>query len=66
MTNSSSLFALLVPLFGIGASVILLGEDLPLWKVAASAMVIAGLAIGFIDSKRLARLFARTGRGGAG
>lgn len=37
--------AMLVPVFGIGASAWLLGEALPLWKVAAAALVIGGLAI---------------------
>lgn len=36
--------SLLVPVFGIGASVALLGESLPLWKIAACALIIAGLA----------------------
>ena len=58
-------FALLVPIFGLGASALLLGEALPLWKIIASAMVIGGLAVGFIDSQRLARIFARSGQGGA-
>ncbi len=58
-------FALLVPIFGLGASALLLGEALPLWKIIASAMVIGGLAVGFVDSQRLARIFARSGQGGA-
>lgn len=37
--------AMLVPVFGIGASALLLGESLPLWKVAAASLVIGGLAI---------------------
>jgi O-acetylserine/cysteine efflux transporter len=36
--------SLLVPVFGIGASVVLLGEGLPAWKLAAGGLVIAGLA----------------------
>lgn len=58
-------FALLVPIFGLGASALLLGEALPLWKIIASTMVIGGLAVGFVDSQRLARIFARSGQGGA-
>ncbi len=54
-------FALLVPVFGIGASVLLLGEALPFWKIAAASMVIGGLAIGFLDSGRIARVLARSG-----
>jgi len=37
--------AMLVPVFGMGASALLLGEALPMWKVAAAALVIGGLAI---------------------
>tara|TARA_B100000953_G_scaffold276643_1_gene250906 strand:- start:280 stop:909 length:630 start_codon:yes stop_codon:yes gene_type:complete len=46
-------FASLAPVYGSGASVILLREPLPMWKLVASGMVIAGLAIGFIDTKKL-------------
>ena len=37
--------ALLVPISGIGASVVLLHETLPVWKNVASGLVLAGLAI---------------------
>jgi len=37
--------ALLVPVFGMGASSLLLAEALPGWKLAAAALVLAGLAI---------------------
>lgn len=37
--------AMLVPVFGMGASAILLGEPLPGWKLWAAALVIGGLAI---------------------
>jgi O-acetylserine/cysteine efflux transporter len=37
--------ALLVPVFGMGASSLLLAETLPGWKLAAAALVLAGLAI---------------------
>lgn len=37
--------AMLVPVFGMGASALLLGEALPFWKLAAAALVIGGLAI---------------------
>jgi O-acetylserine/cysteine efflux transporter len=37
--------ALLVPVFGIGASVALLGEALPAWKLIAAALVIGGLLL---------------------
>ena len=38
-------WSLLVPVFGMGASALLLGEALPTWKLAAAALVIGGLAI---------------------
>lgn len=37
--------AMLVPVFGMAASALLLGEALPLWKLGAAALVIGGLAI---------------------
>ena len=37
--------AMLVPVFGMSASALLLGETLPGWKLAAGALVIAGLAV---------------------
>ncbi len=36
--------ALLVPLFGFAASALWLGEPLPFWKLAAAALVMAGLS----------------------
>ena len=38
-------YALLVPLFGMGASALLLDEALPVWKIEAALMVVAGLSI---------------------
>jgi O-acetylserine/cysteine efflux transporter len=43
--------SLLVPVFGIGASVVLLGESLPPWKVTACALIIAGLAFNMLWPK---------------
>lgn len=40
--------ALLVPVFGMGASALFLGEPLPGWKVLAAALVIGGLAINIL------------------
>jgi O-acetylserine/cysteine efflux transporter len=40
--------ALLVPVFGIGASALWLGEALPPWKIAAAALVIGGLALNLL------------------
>lgn len=37
--------AMLVPVFGMGASAIFLGEDLPSWKLLAAALVMSGLAL---------------------
>ena len=35
--------ALLVPVFGMGASALLLGESLQAWKLGAAALVMGGL-----------------------
>lgn len=40
--------ALLVPVFGMGASAIWLAEPLPAWKLVAAALVISGLAINLL------------------
>lgn len=40
--------SLLVPVFGMGASAILLGEGLPAWKILAGLLVIAGLAFNIL------------------
>ena len=40
--------AMLVPLFGMGASALFLHEPLQSWKLAAAALVIGGLAIGLL------------------
>ena len=47
--------ALLVPVFGIGASALLLGEALPAWKLAAAALVLAGLALNILWPRLTAR-----------
>ena len=46
--------ALLVPVFGMGASSWLLGETLPGWKLAAAGLVLAGLAINLFGPLLLA------------
>ena len=38
-------YALLIPVFGMGASALMLGEPMPPWKFLAGAMVIGGIAI---------------------
>jgi O-acetylserine/cysteine efflux transporter len=40
--------ALLVPLFGMGASALLLGEPLPPWKIGAALLVMSGLVLGLL------------------
>jgi O-acetylserine/cysteine efflux transporter len=40
--------ALLVPVFGIGASTLLLAEPLPAWKLLAAGLVMAGLALNLL------------------
>lgn len=40
--------ALLVPVFGMSASAFWLGEPLPLWKLAAAALVMGGLGINLL------------------
>jgi O-acetylserine/cysteine efflux transporter len=36
---------LLVPIFGMSASAYMLGEAMPVWKLIAAALVLAGLGI---------------------
>ncbi|WP_326538386.1 EamA family transporter [Pseudorhodoferax sp.] len=43
--------ALLVPVFGIGASALLLGEPLPAWKLMAAALVMGGLALNLLGPR---------------
>ncbi len=38
-------YALLVPVFGMGASALMLGEPMPAWKLVAGAMVLGGIAV---------------------
>ncbi len=44
--------ALLVPVFGMAASALILSEALPLWKLAAAALVMAGLALNLFWPQR--------------
>lgn len=50
--------ALLVPVFGMGASTALLGEPLPPWKLGAGALVMGGLAV-IVLWPRLRAMLAR-------
>ena len=54
--------ALLVPVFGMGASALLLGESLPLWKLVSAALVMAGLAMNLLWPRLVAR-FAVSSKG---
>lgn len=40
--------ALLIPVFGIGASALWLGESLPAWELLAAALIVAALAVNLI------------------
>ena len=40
--------SLLVPVFGIGASALVLDEPLPLWKISACLLIMAGLAVNLL------------------
>lgn len=48
--------ALMVPVFGMGASALILGEPLQHWKILAAALVMSGLAIGLLWPRILARV----------
>ena len=50
--------SLLVPIFGIGASVWWLGEPLQAWKIGAGLLVLAGLALNLLWPRLAARLAA--------
>jgi O-acetylserine/cysteine efflux transporter len=43
--------ALLVPVFGMAASALVLGESLPAWKLGAAALVMAGLALNLLGAR---------------
>ncbi|MBW8814700.1 MAG: EamA family transporter [Caulobacterales bacterium] len=47
--------ALMVPVFGMGASALLLGEPLAAWKLVAAALVLSGLAINTLWPRFAAR-----------
>ena len=50
---------LLVPIFGMGASAYFLSEPLPLWKIMAAGLVIAGLMVNLFWPSIAARLKQR-------
>jgi O-acetylserine/cysteine efflux transporter len=45
--------ALMVPVFGMGAAAIWLGEPLPAWKLLAAALIIGGLAVNLFGPRLL-------------
>jgi O-acetylserine/cysteine efflux transporter len=40
--------SLLVPVVGFASSALLLGEPLPLWKIGATLLIMAGLAVNLL------------------
>ena len=48
--------ALLIPVFGLGASAVFLGEPMPAWKMLATGLVMVGLALGMFWPRIAARL----------
>ena len=52
--------ALLVPVFGMGASTFWLDESLPAWKLVAAALVLGGLAVNLLWPKMRAAVLARS------
>jgi O-acetylserine/cysteine efflux transporter len=50
--------SLLVPVFGLGASALLMNEPLPAWKLTAFALVMAGLALGILWPQLARRITA--------
>lgn len=55
--------ALLVPVFGMGASALWLAEALPAWKLAAATLVIGGLAVNLLWPRLRQILGADAGAG---
>ncbi|MGU3361733.1 EamA family transporter [Methylobacterium sp. M6A4_1b] len=53
--------ALLVPVFGMGASALWLGEPLPAWKLGAAGLVLGGLVLGLLYPRWRARAAAGHG-----
>ncbi len=48
--------SLMVPVFGFGSSALLLGEPLPAWKIGATLLIMAGLAVNLLWRPRRAIL----------
>jgi len=49
-------FTLLVPIVGMSCAVLLLGEDVTWWKLVSAALVLSGLALNVLASRRTPRL----------
>jgi len=58
--STVSPMALLVPVFGMGASALWLREPLPAWKMLAAALVLAGLALNVFWPRLRQRLVGAT------
>ena len=58
--NSIAPMSLLVPMFGMGASALWLGEPLQGWKLAAAALVMTGLCLNVLWPRFAAIRGART------
>ena len=53
--------SLLVPVFGFGASALLLGEPLPSWKIIATLLIMGGLAVNLLWRPQQERHQRRSG-----
>lgn len=51
-------FTLLIPIIGFASSTVFLGEDFPIWKLAAALLVLAGLGFNLLELP-IKRLFAK-------
>ena len=58
-------FALGVPVFGMGAAALVLGEPMPGWKLLATALVLAGLALNLLWPRLAQAWRRRLGDGGS-
>ncbi|HVV26378.1 MAG TPA: EamA family transporter [Rhizomicrobium sp.] len=54
--------SLLVPVFGFAASALLLGEPLPGWKIAATVLILGGLAVNMLWARLSGKTGGKTGR----
>jgi O-acetylserine/cysteine efflux transporter len=52
--------SLLVPVFGFAASALILGEPMPLWKIGATLLIMAGLAVNLLWRPRKAVISGET------